>query len=180
MRFKFKLCCGYYIHKKKLELGQSTRIGHEVIGSNFVVPEKENKKVRTRPKKEKEVFFVWESIIMYMCAYIPSEEFWNGFGAKDWRSIAIGDAVDVGLDVLVGYDRQEFLEGFAVGLAVEVVSLEVLNVCIVGEDFGEDPLLNLVCVGSDILNELEGFLVLLQKVVVSRCLRHGCGDVSDG
>jgi len=89
----------------------------------------------------------------------------------------MGDAVDVRLDILVGYDRQEFLESFTVCLAVETVSLEVLNVCIVGEDFGEDPLLNLVGVGGDILNELENFLVLLNKVVASWCLRHGDGVV---
>lgn len=69
MRFKFKLCCGYYIHKKKLELGQSTRIGHEVIGSNFVVPEKENKKVRTRPKKRRKVFLC-ERVLLCICVHI--------------------------------------------------------------------------------------------------------------
>lgn len=77
------------------------------------------------------------------------------------------------MDFFIGGDGHEFLEGVTVGVAVEAVSFEVLNVGIVGEDFGEDLLLDLVGVFSDILDEVEDFLVLVKEVVVFGSLRHG-------
>lgn len=54
---------------------------------------------------------------------VPGEEFGNGVGAEDGGSIAIGDTGDIGMQIIIGDDRHEFLEGVAVGLAVEAVPL---------------------------------------------------------
>lgn len=47
---------------------------------------------------------------MYMYMFVPCEELGNGLGAEDGGHVAIGDAADIGLYVLVLDDRHEFLE----------------------------------------------------------------------
>ena len=86
-------------------------------------------------------------------------------GAEDGGGVTEGDAVDVRENVLVGDDRHGFLESFAIGVAVEAVPSEILNVGISGEDFGEDLLLDLVGVGGDFLDELQLLLVGLSHEV---------------
>lgn len=112
---------------------------------------------------------------------VPGEELGNGGRAEDGRGVAIGDAVDVGLNVLVGDDREGVFEGVAIGVGGEAVAAEVLDASIAGEDFGEDAALDLVGVGSDIFNELKALLVLLEEFVVvggvgvwRSFFRHGC------
>lgn len=97
-------------------------------------------------------------------------------GAEDGGFVAIGDAGDVGLDILVSDDGHGFFEGGSVG-GGEAVAAEVLHVSIDGEDFGEDTLLDLVGVGGDFFDELNGLVVLLYNAVVVVCgflrsLRH--------
>ena len=103
-------------------------------------------------------------------------------GAEDGRFVAIGDAGDVRLDILVSDDGHGFFEGGSVG-GGEAVAAEVLHVSIDGEDFGEDTLLDLVGVGGDFFDELNGLVVLLYNAAVVVCgflwsLRHSYASSS--
>lgn len=110
-------------------------------------------------------------------SWAPGEKLRDGFGGENWRGVTIGDAVNVRLDILVGNDREKVLEGVAVGLAFQTVSSQVLNVCIAGQNFRKNPLLNFICVSSDILYEVQNLPVLFCKVILyvraSGSLRHG-------
>lgn len=122
-------------------------------------------------KKSKEQEFEEKS-------WAPGEKLCDGFGGENWRGVTIGDAVNVRLDILVGNDREKLLEGVTVGLAIQTMSSQVLNVCIARQNFRKNPLLNFICVSSHILYEVQNLPVFLCKVMllyvgVSGSLRHG-------
>lgn len=126
-----------------------------------------------------EFSFLKQKMKMWKLVWLPSEEFGDGVGAENGGGVAVGDAGDVGENVLVGDDGQGFLETIAIGVAVEAVPREVLHVGVSGEDFGEDLLLDLVRVGGYVLDEVQLLLVVLGNAeaghhrVLIGCLRHG-------
>lgn len=81
-------------------------------------------------------------------------------GGEDRRAISIGNPLDVWLEILVGDDREFFFEGVGISGAVEGVTAEVLGGSVSGQDFGEDCLLDSVCVASHLLDELKSLGVL--------------------
>lgn len=115
----------------------------------------------------------------------PCQELWNGFRAKDWGGIPIGNTVDIRLDILIGDNRHEFLETVTIDVAIKTMPLQVLNVSIEREDFFKDFLLDLISVWSNIFNELKCSLVTLTKAVICgfQCvlwfLRHGFCTVKE-
>lgn len=114
---------------------------------------------------------------MYVCMYLlPSQELRNGVGTKNRRFVSISNTIDISLDILVGDDRHEFLESVSVSMAIKTMSFQVLNVGIVGQDFGKNSLLDLISVTGGIFNKLKSLLVLLYHTIISAalfwCLRH--------
>lgn len=113
---------------------------------------------------------------------LPGEKLRNGLSAEDRGPVAIGYAVDVVLQFLVLNNWQELLEGVTVSPAIEAVTVEVLDMGIPFEDFGEHPTLDLISVAGHILNELKNLLVLLgqdhhvdhRKIRVPRSFGHDC------
>lgn len=114
--------------------------------------------------------------------YLPGEKLRNGLSAEDRGSVAIGYAVDVVLQVLVLNNRKELLEGVTVSPAIEAITVEVLDLGIPFQDFGEHHTLDFIGVAGHILNELKNLLVLLgqghrvdpRKMRVPRGFGHGC------
>lgn len=92
---------------------------------------------------------------------LPGKELGDWLGTEEGRLVAIGDPVDVGEDVLVADDRDDFLESFTIGAAIKAVPVEVLNMSVPRQDFGEDTLLDVVSVCGDILNEFEFLPIIL-------------------
>lgn len=105
----------------------------------------------------------------------PSQELGDRVGAENGRGVPEGDAVDIRKNVLVGDDGHDFLETISIKMAVETMPLQVLNVGISVEDFGQNTFLNLISIFGDLLDELKLFLVDLCHaglVGCFRCLRH--------
>lgn len=121
-------------------------------------------------------FFLYEIVWIYRQ---PCQELRNGAAAEDLGSVAIGNTVDVWLDIFVGDDGYEFLEGVSVSVAIQAITLQILDVSIARQDFSQDSFLNFVSVFCDIFNELKSLLVFLCKVIffgfqrVRWSFRHG-------
>lgn len=84
---------------------------------------------------------------------------------EDRGAVAVGDALDVRLQVLVCDDGHLGAEGGAVGGAGEAAAGEVLGPGIPGEDLGKDALLHSVDVGGHLFDEpqLLGVLVAASR-----------------
>lgn len=78
---------------------------------------------------------------------------------EDGGFVSISDTCDIRFKVLVGDDRYEFFKRFPVGLAGKSMAVEVFDGGILGEDIGEDMLLDIVGIRGDIFYELKRFLV---------------------
>ena len=92
---------------------------------------------------------------------LPSQEFRYGISTEDRGSVSVGDAIDVGLEVFVGYDGHVLLEGVHVSTAGEAVQLQVLGVGAAAEDLAQHPRLNLAGVAGHVFDVLEGLGVLV-------------------
>lgn len=79
----------------------------------------------------------------------------------------MGDAENVGLDVFVGDERDEALEGLRVGgeAAGQPVPVQVLGESVLREDLEEHTPLNSVGVCRHVLDELEGLPVILGRCI---------------
>lgn len=89
----------------------------------------------------------------------PCQEFRDGLGAEDWRLITICYTVVIRLNIFIGDDRNHFLECLSIGVTIEIIELQVFNVCISREDFSKNSLLDLINVGHNLFNKLKKLLV---------------------
>lgn len=97
--------------------------------------------------------------MLYKC--VPGEKFRDWVRAQDGRAVTVGNAFDVGLQIVVRNNRDLGFERFAVGGSVEVEAFQVLSVGVLGENLGEDFLLDGVCVPGHVFNELQSLCALV-------------------
>ncbi|GER53356.1 quaternary ammonium compound-resistance protein [Striga asiatica] len=112
--------------------------------------------------------------------HIYIKELEDGLGAENGGGVAVGYAVDIRQDVIVGDDGQNFLESFAVGPPVEGVPLQVLDIGIPGEYLGQDTLLDLVGVLGHVLDVLQFLSVVLGHALLAGFfgrLRHNANII---
>lgn len=112
----------------------------------------------------------------------PGEELGDGAAAEDGGGVALRDAVDVLLQVVVGDHGDEPLEGIGIRRVPEAVSAQVFCARVLPEYLGDNPALDQVGVGRDVLYELDGLPVGVRRldggrrrVLVLRGFGHGGG-----
>lgn len=93
----------------------------------------------------------------------PGEKFGDGMSGQDRGAVAISDALNLGLDILVRDNGNLRLEGLTVGGGTEFEAFKVLCVGVARENLRQHPLLDGVGVSGHFLNEPQRLRVLVTR-----------------
>ncbi|CAD5169561.1 unnamed protein product, partial [Musa acuminata subsp. malaccensis] len=104
----------------------------------------------------------------------PGQELRYGVGGEYGGAVAVGDPMDLRLQVLVGDHRHLRLERLPVCRAAEIVPLHVLGLRVLAQDLRQHLLLHLVRVRGHLIYELQLLRVLLagRRAQLGRGCRH--------
>lgn len=94
-------------------------------------------------------------------ALVPGEELRDRIRGKDWRSVPVGNALNLRLKVFISNDREVGFEDFGISSALKSIPLQILGLRISLQDGSEGVGLNKVSMKGKALNEMQSLCIAL-------------------